>query len=279
MVIYCRHTKITPISNIKIPAVYVDMLYLIGIGLKPKQITHEALEILKECNEVYLETYTSVYSEGEVEELEEMIGKSVIAVDRNEVELKFDKIIESAKEKDVALAVFGNALSATTHAQILIDAKNAKIETKVFPGISIMNYLGKTGLSEYKFGRTTTLVYPQENYAPESFYDIIKENKLAGLHTLCLLDIDVEKKLFMSVKDAIELLEDIEIRHSENIMKKSLLIAICAAGSDKEKIVAGSSEELKKLKLPRPASLIVCGKLSEKEEEALAIIYGVNFYE
>ena len=62
-------------------------------------------------------------------------------------------------------------------------------------------------------------------------------------------------------------------------MKKSLLVVICAAGSEKEKIVAGSSEEVKKMKLPRPASLIVCGKLNEKEEEALGIIYGVNFYE
>lgn len=255
------------------------MLYLIGIGLKPKQITHEALEILKQCDEIYLETYTSVYSEGEVEELEEMVGKGVQALDRKGVEENFDKIIESAKEKDVALAVFGNALSATTHAQILIDAKNAKVKTQVFPGISIMNYLGKTGLSEYKFGRTTTLVYPRENYAPESFYDIIKENKLSGLHTLCLLDIDVEKKLFMSVKDAIEILEEIEVRNNENIMKKSLLVAICAAGSEKEKIAAGSADELKKMKLPRPASLIVCGKLNEKEEEALGIMYGVNFYE
>lgn len=254
------------------------MLYLIGIGLKPKQITHEALEILKQCEEIYLETYTSVYSEGEVEELEEMIGKSVTALDRKDVEEGFDGIIESAKEKDIALAVFGNSLSATTHAQILIDAKNAKVKTQVFPGVSIMNYLGKTGLSEYKFGRTTTLVYPQENYAPESFYDVIKENKDAGLHTLCLLDIDVEKKLFMNIKDAIEVLEEIELRHNENIIKKSLLVAICAAGSENEKIVAGSSEEVKKMKLPRPASLIVCGKLSEKEEEALATIYGVKFY-
>ena len=142
-----------------------------------------------------------------------------------------------------------------------------------------MNYLGKTGLSEYKFGRTTTLVYPQENYAPESFYEVIKENKASGLHTLCLLDIDVERKLFMSIKDAIELLEEIEVRHNENIMKNSLLVAICSAGSEKEKIVAGSSEKIKKMKLPRPASLIVCGKLSEKEEEALETIYGVKFYE
>ena len=104
------------------------MLYLIGIGLKPKQITHEALEILKQCDDIYLETYTSIYSEGEVEELEEMIGKGITALDREDVEEKFDTIIESAKEKDIALAIFGNSLSATTHSQMLIDAKNSKIE-------------------------------------------------------------------------------------------------------------------------------------------------------
>lgn len=37
------------------------MLYLIGLGLgDPKDITVKGLEILKTCNYVYLESYTSI---------------------------------------------------------------------------------------------------------------------------------------------------------------------------------------------------------------------------
>lgn len=41
------------------------MLYIIGIGLgDPKDITVKGLEIVKKCNRVYLEAYTSILSCG-----------------------------------------------------------------------------------------------------------------------------------------------------------------------------------------------------------------------
>ena len=151
------------------------MFYLIGIGLKPSHLTLEAIAAIKDCEEVYLEKYTSQYVEGENSELEEIIGKKVTIINRNEVEVDFE---EKFKEnKNIALLIFGNALTATTHIQLLLDAKEANLDYKVIPGISVTNTVAESGLDEYKFGRTITVCYHVPNFEPESFYDQIKENQ------------------------------------------------------------------------------------------------------
>ena len=245
------------------------MFYLVGIGLKPRHLTLEAKEIIANCSEVYLETYTSVYGEGKIVELSGILRKKLVLLDRNEVEEKFGKVLKSAKKKDVALLVFGNALSATTHVQILLDAKKAGVKYRVLPGISIVNFLGNTGLSEYKFGRTTTIVLPEKDYEPESFYDVIVENKRMGLHTLCLLDIKGTGERLMEISEGLEILEKIEAHRNKSVLKNSTIVGIANAGSKNEKIVAGKIGKVKNAKLGTPASLIVCGELSDKESEAL----------
>lgn len=53
------------------------MLYLIGLGLgDPEDITVKGLEIVKKCEHVYLEAYTSVLSAGP----EELVRYTVIIV-------------------------------------------------------------------------------------------------------------------------------------------------------------------------------------------------------
>ena len=51
------------------------MLYLIGLGLwDESDISLRAIDALKKCDEVYLETYTNKWL-GSVRHLEEIIGK------------------------------------------------------------------------------------------------------------------------------------------------------------------------------------------------------------
>ncbi|MFH1255913.1 MAG: diphthine synthase [Candidatus Diapherotrites archaeon] len=251
------------------------MLYLIGIGLKPKHLTLEALEAIRECDAVFLENYTSKYSEGAVKELEELIGKKVTLLGRQHVEEQSHEFLAMAERNRIAFLVHGNVFSATTHSQLAMDAKKNGVKMKFIPGISVFSYLGKTGLDEYRFGRTTTIVSPKENFAPESFYDAIEKNQAMGLHTLCLLDIDLEENRLMSAKEAIELLLAIERKRKKSIVKKSLLILVAGAGSEKEKIAAGRAEELLKCRANAfPQSLIVCGKLTAKEKEVLKEFYG-----
>ena len=62
------------------------MLYFIGLGLgDAKDITVKGLEIVKGCDRVYLEAYTSILTVG-LKELEAFYGREVILADRELVE-------------------------------------------------------------------------------------------------------------------------------------------------------------------------------------------------
>ena len=253
------------------------MLFLVGIGLKPSHLTQEALETLKSSDRVYLENYTSAYSEGNFEALEDMIGKAATRLERKQVEEEFAPILEEAKTKNIALAVFGNPLNATTHVQILLDAKEAGVKTRAIAGVSIFEYVSFTGLERYKFGRTTSIVFHEDEYAPESFYDAIIENKKAGLHTLCLLDIRSDENRMMDIRHAISLLESIEEKREQSALSDTIMVGIAGAGSGDEQIKAGTAEHLKAFAFgPFPQALIVCGKLNEKEIEALKAFGGLQ---
>ena len=246
------------------------MFYLVGLGLKPAHLTAEALEAVKRCRHVFLESYTSRYAEGDKAGLEKLLGREVLELGRREVEEGFGKILARSKREHTALLIHGNPLIATTHAQLLLDARAAGAECRVIPGLSVLDFLAKSGLDAYKFGRVTTIVFPRENYAPESFYDAIEKNKSLGLHTLCLLDIRAEEGRLMTAKEAIKILLDIEKKRGKNLVAKSKLVGLCCMGGEQELIVAGRPERLLDFALDGlPQSLVVCGELNEKEIEAM----------
>jgi len=248
------------------------MFYLIGIGLKPGHLTQEAKQLIEKCGKVFLDNYTSAYSEGSVEQLEKLVGKSIVALDRKGIEEGFQSVLKQAKAsgENIALLVFGNALSATTHVQLLLDAKKQGIESVAIAGISVYNFLGVVGLDQYRFGRTCTIVQPKENYAPESFYNVIESNFKNGLHSLCLLDIDSEKDYKMSVGEALGILEKIEKKKGKGILQKATLIGLFALGSEKQVIRTGSAKVLERSGFNLfPQSLVIAAPLTDKEKEAL----------
>ena len=49
---------------------------------------------------------------------------------------------------------------------------------------------GSTGLSDYKFGRSTTLTYPYGDWIVTSPLEVMLRNQMQGLHTLVLFDLD-----------------------------------------------------------------------------------------
>jgi diphthine synthase len=248
------------------------MFFLIGIGLNPGQVTQEALDAMKQCKKVFIESYTSKYAQGSISELESLCKKKFFALDRKGVEEGFSLLLKDAKKnnEDIALLVFGNALNATTHIQLLLDAKEMGIKCKVIPGISVFDFLGETGLDAYKFGRVCTVVKPKQNFAPEGFFDVIEKNFSMGLHTLCLLDIDSNENYFMSVSEAVKILSGIEAKRKTKILNSTILIGLYALGSKEQKFKKGSLKEFSLSSFGGfPQSLIVCGKLNEKEKEAI----------
>lgn len=249
-------------------------LYFIGLGLyDEKDISLRGLEAIKKCDVVYLENYTSMFS-CNVEKLEEFYGKKIILASRELVEKKAEKtILKDALSKDVAFLVIGDPMSATTHIDLRLRAEKAGIECVVVHNASVFSAVGVTGLQLYKFGRTTSIPFQEEKWHPETPYDVIKENRKNGLHTLILLDLKPDEKKIMTINQAIKYLVDIEDKRKEKVFSRELFCVGCARlGSLKPCIKAGNAEELLKEGFGKPMHcLIVPGKLHFAEEEALEL--------
>src|SRR3990172_6178190 len=135
------------------------MLYLIGLGLGWKDLSMKALEALSACQEVYLETYTSVADFSSLQ-LQRLLGKPVHELDRKQVEEDLI-ILEEAEVKNVALLVYGDPLAATTHQEIIQLAKKRDIKVNVVHAPSIFTVVAETGLSLYRFGKVTSITIPE----------------------------------------------------------------------------------------------------------------------
>jgi len=247
------------------------MFYLVSLGLKAEHLTVEAVKTIKKCRKVFFDSYTNYSTEEQLRELEKALKKKIIVLNRKDIEENFKPVLRDSKKQNIALLVLGNALTATTHVQLLLEAKRLGVKFSFIPGISITDFLGKAGLDAYRFGRITTIVAPKQNYSPESFYDVIEKNFFSNHHSLCLLEFDAEKNLVLGIPEAIKILEEIEKKRNSGIIKNSLLIGLYAIASKKEKIIPANAEKLKKLRQGIfPQCLIVCAKLTEKEREAVS---------
>ena len=249
------------------------MLYFIGLGIHDERdISLRGLEILRDCDEVYAEFYTNVFR-GDLGVLESLIKKEIRVLERRDMEEKPEEgILRNAVDSKVALLVPGDPLVATTHIDLILRARKLGIKYKIIHASSIYSAVGETGLQIYKFGKTSSLVFPEKNYFPTTPYEVLKENQGAGLHTLLLLDIKSREKRFMRVNEGINLLLRMEEIKKEKIFNAdTLCIGIARLGGD-SKIKAGKAEELLKEDFGAPPHILVIpGKLHFMEEEALDI--------
>ncbi|MBS3113676.1 diphthine synthase [Candidatus Woesearchaeota archaeon] len=244
-------------------------LYFIGLGLNnEKDISINGFEAIKKCDIVYLENYTSILNCPK-EQLEKFYNKKIVLARRNLVEADNNEILENAKTKNVAFLVAGDPFSATTHIDLFLRAKKEGIKCHVVHNSSIVSAVGITGLQVYKFGKTTSIPFENENI--EAPYDVLKGNLSLGLHTLFLLDLNPEEEKFMSVNDAIRYLLKVELKRNEKIFSEKTLCVGCARlGSENQVIKAGTAKDLLKQNFGKPAHcLIVTGKLHFVEEEGL----------
>jgi len=170
------------------------MLYFVGLGLgDARDITVRGLEIVKRCDKVFLEHYTSILTVGQ-QELEAFYGRQVILADRDLVEQGAEQILEGARDTEVAFLVVGDPFGATTHSDLVLRAKELGVPHQVVHNASIMNAVGCCGLQLYNFGETVSIPFWTDTWCPDSFYDKVVGNLSRGLHTLCLLDIKVKEQ-------------------------------------------------------------------------------------
>ncbi len=238
------------------------VFYLIGLGLDLDSISLKGKQILKKCDEIYLESYTVDFPY-DIKELK-YLGK-IKPLKREQVE--DESILKNAKIKNIALLVYGDSLSATTHIQLINRCIKDKIKFEIIHNSSILTAVAKTGLQLYKFGKTASMPAWQEDkgYKPDSFLEIVKDNQKIKAHTLLLIDIG------LNVKDALSQLEESSKNKHVNLKK---IIIFSQAGTEKSKIYYNTLDKLKarakSIKLPY--CIIIPSELHFIEQEALDLL-------
>jgi diphthine synthase len=169
------------------------MLWIIGIGINGyRGISTEAIDVLKKCDRIYLERFTSPLSEEDIRGLNALIEKNdqqhdiIIPVQRWFVE-DGREIIEQSQFKNIALLTYGDPLIATTFTELHVRAVKRSIQVKIIHAASgITSLIGESGLHVYKFGRMVTMMSGFQSYI--SVYNTVFNNLLAGNHTLVLTE-------------------------------------------------------------------------------------------
>ncbi|MEK6840844.1 MAG: diphthine synthase [Nanoarchaeota archaeon] len=229
------------------------MLYLVGLGLSNDSISKKGLDAVKECERVYLESYTVEFPY-DVKELEKTIGKKPVIADREFVEEM--KFLDEAKKTDVALLIYGSPLAATTHISIMQEAKRKKIATEIIENASVFDAVAETGLQVYKFGKTASM----PGFSADSYTSIIKENKGIKAHTLILIDIG------LSFQDALKKLEG---DCNKNGVKMDKIIICERLGLPNSHIYHDTPNRLRYLKIKAPFCIIIPSELHFIEKEFL----------
>jgi diphthine synthase len=240
------------------------MIYLIGLGIgDEKDISLNGLEACGKAGEVYAELYTARWP-GDLGKLEKRIGKRITLLQRKDMEEDVKCLVGRGKKRDIAVLVPGDPLTATTHLNVLMEAKKQGVKTVINHSSSILTAVAETGLSLYSFGKTVTIVRPSKDYSPTSFYDAAVQNRELGMHTLLLLDID------MDTGEGLEILLRIEQEKKKGLIDSDrYFIAASGLGSEKGTIIYDKALELIKKPLEPPAVLILPGKMHFTEEEFL----------
>ena len=157
------------------------MLTFVGLGLwDEKDVSLRGLEAIRAADEVYAEWYTAHLGGATPEKLISFYGREISFLDRDPLE-RGDALLEAARTRDVVLLAVGDSMTATTHVELRVRAERAGIPTRVVHGASIATAAaGLLGLTSYKFGRATTIVFPDGSYFPTSPYDVVRDNRARG---------------------------------------------------------------------------------------------------
>ncbi|XP_011863670.1 PREDICTED: diphthine synthase isoform X2 [Vollenhovia emeryi] len=262
------------------------MFYVIGLGLgDTKDVTVKGLDIIRKCDRVYLESYTSVLTvqqealvRNHPNVKEEFYGRSLIVADRELVESNADEILPKRKDEDVAFLVVGDPFGATTHTDLVLRAKERNIQVRVVHNASILTAVGCCGLQLYSYGEIVSIPYWTDTWRPDSFYEKIASNRQRGLHTLCLLDIKVKEPTlesitrrkkeympprFMNVNEAagqLMAILDNKIQDGQKDLaftQRSLAVGLARVGCEDQHIVACPLQDMTRVDLGPPLHCLV----------------------
>jgi diphthine synthase len=249
----------------------------VGLGLHDeKGVSLQALEEIKTADYVFAELYTNFLPHLSIKRFEAMIKKQIHVVSRRDLEEENGALIlNTAETGKTVFLVPGDPFIATTHVTLRIEAEKRGIKTRIVPGASVISaVIGLSGLHNYKFGKTVTIPFP-ENFS-ETPYNVIAQNRSLGLHTLCLLDIKVDEKRFLSINEALKMLLAIEQKRKDGIVTPATLaVGVARAGGRSPTLKADYIKPLLEHDFgDPPQSLIFPAELHFMEAEALVVLAG-----
>jgi diphthine synthase len=251
----------------------VSELIFVGLGLAgTKDVTLRALAAIRNARTVFAEFYTSHLVGATHSQIERELDKRVVLLSRDEVESGAERVLAAAAEHRVAFLTAGDPMTATTHQDLRLRAEQRGIPVRIVHGVRIqVAAAGAAGLQSYKFGRTTTVVFPQPNFNPVSPYEAVRDNRVRGLHSLVLLDLRADENRYMTAAQGIDvLLGHEEDRREGALLPETEIVALARVGSDDERVAYGAARRLREADLGPPLHcLIVPGDLHFAEKEAL----------
>jgi diphthine synthase len=227
-----------------------------------------------------MERYTNVMPSLKIENLQRAIGKPVRVLSRRDVEEHAEEILISpAKAGKVGFLVAGDPMVATTHVDLRLRAHKAGVATRIVHASSILTAAaGVTGLQSYKFGRTITIPAAQTSTVPGSVLNAIRTNFDVGLHSLVLLEVDVESERHITIQEALERLITVSDGIPEKTIRpETLAIGLARIEAPNMVVSAGTVSELMGVDFGDPPyCLIFPSRLHFVEAEALQVFCGAR---
>jgi len=250
-------------------------LNFVGLGLHDERgLSLRGLEEARAAELVFIELYTSRLPALSLERLEQLIGKSVRVLKRSDLEEDSSETLKAMAGKRCVLLVPGDPLVNTTHTALRLEAERRGMKTGVVHAASITSAVaGATGLQSSKFGRTVSMPIPRDAPAVESPYLWIFENISKGLHTLVLLEMDLEANRYLTIAECITVLRSLEALYAKGIARpQSLAIGLARIGSEDFKVKADRLERLAHVDFGEPPhSIVFPSRLHFVEVDALKV--------
>ena len=249
------------------------MLTFVGLGLYDvNDISEKGLTCIRNADHIFLDIYTSRLMGASYQDMERCYGKSLHLLGRENVEQDPDELLLRAETDRVVFLCAGDPMVSTTHADLRMRAAARGISTSIIHAASISSAVcGLSGLQNYRFGKSCSIPFPQENWFPTTSIDVIALNLSLRLHTLVYLDIQDER--YMTVHEAIALIEQMAAEKRVHI---PLYVGIARAGSDDSVVRAGTAATLKPVDFGPPLHiLIVPAELHDMERSYLEMFAGL----
>lgn len=256
-------------------------LIFIGLGLHDQYgLSLCGQAEAKSCSMLFAEFYTNPMPALDMKYLSGLVGKQVTVLSRSQVEEHAQEVILSkAAIMKVGFLVPGDPMVATTHVDLRLRAYKAGIKTRIIHAASVISAVaGSTGLQSYKFGRTVTIPVSRQGEFPESIYEAIKGNLALGLHSLVLMEVDVENKRHVRISEALEQLAAVsKLKPDADFGPGTLVVGISRLGAPDMQVHASTVSELAQMDFGRPPYLLVIpSHLHFVEAEALQAFCGAS---